>query len=165
MSTKPGLYTDGSASFQPRVNEIPLSDADARSGSLGTLVSDATAQMSSLFRSELELAKAEITQEAKKGAVGGGLFGVAATVALYSSFFFFFFLAELLSIWLQRWASFLIVFLIMLVIAAVLAWIGFRKVKKIGPPQKTIDSVTELKGLISKDPQRALDTRSPGMYS
>lgn len=44
--------------------------------------------MSSLFRSELELAKAELAQEAKKGAIGGGLFGVAYTVALYSSFFF-----------------------------------------------------------------------------
>ncbi|WJZ01476.1 phage holin family protein [Corynebacterium freiburgense] len=165
MSNKSGLYTDGTESFSPRVNEIPLSDADSRSGSLGTLVSDATAQMSNLFRAELELAKAEITQEAKKGAVGGGLFGVAGTVALYSSFFFFFFLAELLDLWLHRWAAFLIVFLFMLVIAAVLALIGFKKIKKIGPPKKTIESVNDLKELVSGDSQKKLESRGSGMYS
>ena len=95
-----GLFTDGSNKFAPKVDSIPLSDADtSRRGeaSIGQLVSNATEQMSQLVRSEVELAKTELAASAKKGGIGAGMFGVAGTVALYSSFFFFFFLAELLA--------------------------------------------------------------------
>lgn len=151
MSNTKGLYSDGAESFAPKVNSIPLTDADTRApgeGSIGDLVSDATAQISNLFRAELELAKTEVAQEAKKGVIGGGLFGVAGTIALYASFFFFFFLAELLAEWLPRWSAFLIVFLVMLLLAAVLALFGWRKVKTVGKPEKTVQSVSELKTLV-----------------
>ena len=93
MSKDSGLFTDSPATFNTQVNSIPLSDVDSNTnGSIGELVTNATEQMSSLVRAEVELAKAELTREAKKGAIGGGLFGIAGTVALYSSFFFFFFL-------------------------------------------------------------------------
>lgn len=164
-----GLFTDGPKDFTPRVNSIPLSDVDttrAGEGSIGDLVSDATAQMSSLFRSELELAKTELAGEAKKGAIGGGLFGVAGVIALYSSFFFFFFIAEgLAELGLYRWAAFLIVFLGMLVIAALLALFGWRKVKKIGAPKKTIASVNELKQLVPGKATKNLEAKNRGMYS
>lgn len=163
-----GLYTDGPKDFTPRANSIPLSDVDttrAGEGSIGDLVSNATAQMSTLFRSELELAKTELAGEAKKGAMGGGLFGVAGVIGLYSSFFFFFFLAELLSVWLERWASFLIVFLIMVVLAAVLALFGWKKIKKMGAPKKTIDSVNELKNLVPGQAEKKLEARNRGLYS
>lgn len=166
MSNK-GLFTDGPKDFTPRVSSIPLSDVDttrAGEGSIGDLVSNATAQMSSLFRAELELAKTELAGEAKKGAIGGGLFGVAGVIALYSSFFFFF-AAELLSTWLERWASFLIVFLFMLLLAALLALFGWKKVKTVGAPQKTINSVNELKNLVPGQATQKLEARNRGMYS
>lgn len=168
MNNQNGLFTDGTEEFSPRVNAIPLSDVDASSpgqDSLGTLISNATSQMSSLFRSELELAKTELTQEAKKGAVGGGLFGVAGTIALYSSFFFFFFLAELLSKWLERWAAFLIVFLIMVVLAALIGLLGYRKVKKMGKPKETIKSVNELKTLVPGKATKQLEAKDRGMFT
>lgn len=169
MTNTNGLYSDGAETFSPKVNSIPLRDADTRpagEGSLGELVSDATAQMSSLFRAEVELAKAEVAKEAKKGAVGGGLFGVAGVVALYSSFFFFFFLAELLATWLPRWAAFLIVFVIMLVIAAALALIGWRKVKTVSKPEKTVKSVNELKTLVPGKARSNLERAdSTGLYT
>lgn len=163
-----GLFTDGPRDFTPRVNSIPLTDVDttrAGEGSIGDLVSNATSQMSSLFRAELELAKTELAGEAKKGAIGGGLFGVAGVIALYSSFFFFFFVAELLSTWLDRWAAFLIVFLVMLLMAALLALFGWQKVKKVGAPQKTIDSVTELKNLVPGQATQKIEGRTRGLYS
>lgn len=166
MSKENGLYTEGAETFQAQVNSIPLRDVDAgNNGSIGSLVSDATSQMSSLFRSELELAKAELAQEAKKGAIGGGLFGVAGVIALYSSFFFFFMIAEVLKIWLDSWAAYLIVFLGMIIIAALLALLGLRKVKKIGAPRKTIDSVGELKNLVPGQAQEKLESKDRGMYS
>src|SRR5690606_37757984 len=65
------------------------------------------------------------------------------TVALYSSFFFFFFLAELLSEWLPRWASFAIVFGIMLLVAGLCAFLGYQRARKIKAPERTIDSVKQ----------------------
>lgn len=168
MSNQNGLYTNGTEDFSAKVNSIPLSDVDthaAGQGSIGNLISDATAQMSSLFRAELELAKTELAGEAKKGAIGGGLFGVAGVIALYSSFFFFFFIAALLSIWLEPWAAFLIVFLVMIVIAAGLAFFGYQKVKKIGAPKKTIASVNELKNLVPGQATKKLEAKNRGMYS
>ncbi|WP_257159594.1 phage holin family protein [Corynebacterium cystitidis] len=170
MSTQSnkGLYTDGSESFSAKVNSIPLSDVDStRPGenSLGELVSNATEQMSTLVRSEIELAKTEIAGEVKKGAIGGGAFGVAGIVALYSSFFFFFFLAELLAQWLPRWSAFLIVFVIMLVIAAAAALIGWRKVKTIQKPQRTIDSVSNMKNLVPGKAQHNLEKGQSHLYT
>ena len=163
-----GLFTDGPKDFTPRVSSIPLSDVDTTrsgEGSIGELVSNATAQMSSLFRAELELAKTELAGEAKKGAIGGGLFGVAGVIALYSSFFFFFFVAELLTKWLESWAAYLIVFLFMLLSAALLALFGWKKVKTVGAPQKTINSVNELKNLVPGQATQKLEARNRGMYS
>lgn len=168
MSNAKGLYTAGDDQFAPRVNAIPLSDVDTRAagqGSIGELVSDATAQMSSLFRAELELAKTELAQSAKKGAIGGGLFGAAGTIALYSSFFFFFFLAELIAVWLDRWAAFLIVFLVMLALAGLLAVIGLKKVKQVKKPEKTIESVQEMKNLVPGKAQTKLDAKNRGLFS
>ena len=82
-----GLFTDGTDQFAPKVNSIPLSDVDTSSSetSVGQLVSNATEQMSQLVRSEVELAKTELAESAKKGGIGAGLFGGAGTIALYSS--------------------------------------------------------------------------------
>lgn len=126
---------------------LPLSEdpaADSADGaSVGSLVKDATQHMSTLFRSELELAKAETVGEVKKATKGSIFFVIAAVVALYSSFFFFFFLGELLSEWLQRWAAFGIVFLLMIVVAGICGLIGYRKFKKVRAPQRSIDSIKE----------------------
>ncbi|APT85988.1 phage holin family protein [Corynebacterium flavescens] len=165
--SKEGLFTDGSEQFAPKVNSIPLSDSDtSKTGeaSIGQLVSNATEQMSQLVRSEVELAKTELAVSAKKGGIGAGLFGVAGTVALYSSFFFFFFLAELLSVWLDRWAAFLIVFLLMIVLAAIVAFVGFKKVKQIRMPEKTIESTKELKNLVPGKAAKSLDKGS-GLFT
>jgi uncharacterized membrane protein YqjE len=128
------------------VASIPLTDVDARApgtGSIGNLVKDATAQVSTLVRAEVELAKAEVTGEVKKAVFGGIFFIVAAVIGLYSTFFLFFALAELLDIWLPRWAAFAIIFGAMVLIAAVAGLLGLRKVKKLQKPEKTIDAVKD----------------------
>ena len=166
MSNK-GLFTDGSETFAPRVNSIPLTDVDttaAGQDSIGQLVSNATEQISSLVRAEMELAKTELAASAKKGGIGAGFFGAAGAIALYSSFFFFFFLAELLDVWLDRWAAFLIVFLIMLVLAAVLGLLGYKNVKKVKAPEKTIESAKELKNLVPGRATKSLEKKN-GLYT
>ncbi|KAA9149654.1 phage holin family protein [Amycolatopsis acidicola] len=122
---------------------IPLSGDDGKADgaqSIGSLVGQATQHMSTLVRAEVELAKSEVVGEVKKGVKGSVFFIVAGVIALYSSFFFFFFLGELLSEWLKRWAAFGIVFLLMLVVAGICGLLGYRKLKKIRAPERTITS-------------------------
>lgn len=128
------------------VASIPLTDVDARTpgtGSIGHLVKDATTQVSTLVRAEVELAKAEITGEARKAVFGGVFFIVAAVIGLYSTFFLFFAAAEALDLVVYRWLAFLIVFVFMAVVAGIAAFLGIRKVKKLQKPEKTIDAVKD----------------------
>jgi uncharacterized membrane protein YqjE len=151
------------------VTSIPLVDPHAAKAdpSIGDLVKDATAQVSTLVRAEVELAKAEITRDVKKGLTGSVYFILALVVLFYSTFFFFFFLGELLDLWLVKWAAYLIVFGLMVVVTALFALLGYLKVRRIRGPQQTIESVKETrealtpghdKALTSGDGQRAKDS-------
>ena len=127
--------------------------------SIGDLVKDATAQVSTLVRAEVELARAEITRDVKKGLTGSVFFILALVVLFYSTFFFFFFLAELLDTWLWRWVAFLIVF-------GSWSWSPPRcsrcsvilKVRRIRGPQQTIESVKETRDALTPghDKDRAI---------
>jgi uncharacterized membrane protein YqjE len=133
------------------VTSIPLVDphAPVPDPSIGDLVKDATTQVSTLVRAEVELAKAEITRDVKKGLTGSVFFILALVVLFYSTFFFFFFVAELLDTWLWRWVAFLIVFGAMVLTTAVLALFGYLKVRRIRGPQQTIESVKETRAALT----------------
>lgn len=139
------------------VTSIPLVDPSAMPAnpSIGDLVRDATSQVSTLVRAEVELAKAEVTRDVKKGLTGSVYFILALVVLLYSTFFMFFFLAELLDNWLWRWASFLIVFILMLVVTGVFALLGYLKVRRIRGPQETIASVKETTAALTPGAHRS----------
>jgi hypothetical protein len=136
---------------------IPLADPHAGPGepSIGDLIKDATTQVSTLVRAEVELARAEITRDVKKGLTGSVFFIAALVVLFYSTFFFFFFLAELLGNWLPQWAAYLIVFAIMLLVGAALAVLGFLKVRRIKGPRQTIESVKETRTALTPGHDKA----------
>jgi hypothetical protein len=77
-------------------------------------------------------------------------------VLFYSTFFFFFFVAELLDLWLYRWAAYLIVFGIMVLATAVLALFGYLKVRRIRGPRETIKSVKETREVLTSADHKAL---------
>ena len=139
------------AAVTSTATSIPLVDPHAPKPdpSIGDLVKDATTQVSTLVRAEVELAKAEITRDVKKGLTGSVFFIAALVVLFYSTFFFFFFLAELLDTWLWRWVSFLIVFGIMVLVTVALALFGYLKVRRIRGPQQTIESVRETRAALT----------------
>ncbi|MFW0789432.1 phage holin family protein [Gordonia sp. CPCC 205333] len=133
------------------VPSIPLTDANVGANgepTIGNLVKEATASASTLFRSEVALAKAELVAEGKKAGIGAGLLIVAAVMVLYSSFFFFFFLAEVLSEWVWRWAAFGIVFLLLIGVSILAALIGYIVFRRMHPPRKTIESVKEVRSVV-----------------
>lgn len=111
--------------------------------SLGELVKEATTHLSTLLRSEVELAKAELTAEVRKGVKGSIMFIVALSVLIFSLFFLFIALGEVIAVWLPRWAAFSIVFGIMLLTAGAFALFGWRRVRSLHKPERTITTVRE----------------------
>jgi uncharacterized membrane protein YqjE len=134
------------ADVPPVLPSIPLAAETARSvgdKSIGELVSDVTTHLSNLVRAEVELAKAEVTAEVRKGITGSVFFAIAGVIGLFSLFFLFFTLAELLALVLLRWAAFAVVFGLMLLAAGLFGLLGFQKVRKIRKPERTIESLRE----------------------
>ncbi|WP_300012281.1 phage holin family protein [Pseudonocardia sp.] len=148
MATSP----DGTE-VPPVLPSIPLAKESVRPAadqSVGGLVREATAQVSTLVRAEVELAKAEVTAEVRKGLQGSIFFIVALVVALFSLFFLFFALGETLALFLNRSAAFWIVFGIMILIAAVFGLLGYLRVRKIRKPERTISSLKESAQVLSR---------------
>ena len=112
--------------------------------SVGELVRQASEHVSTLVRAEVELAKAELSDTVKRGGIGGGLLAAAGVVALFSVPFLFVVLAEVLvAVGLWRWLSYLIVWVLFLLIAAVLGLIGYRSLKKVKKPERTLETVKD----------------------
>ena len=128
----------------------PVQDTDP---TIGKLVSDASRDFSSLIRNEIQLAKSELQLSVKSGGTGIAMFAAAAFFALMAlimlSVAFAYFLnwnGEGLDL---HWA-FTVVFAVYLVIAALLAYIGIRKVKKVRAPEKAIAQANEAKQILKR---------------
>ena len=112
--------------------------------SLGELVSTATRDLSTLIRTEVQLAKVEIKREVTSAGKGAGLFGGAGFAGLFALIFLSIAAAYGIS-WLGiglGW-GFFIVGLVYLVLAAVLALSGKKKISQVGPPARTITTVKD----------------------
>ena len=112
--------------------------------SIGQLVSSATEAMSTLVRSEIELAKLELKSTVKNAGTGAGMFVGALVVLIFSLTFGFIALAEgIIAAGLDRWLGYLIVFVFMLLVVGVLVFLGIKKVKAVRAPEKTIKTTKE----------------------
>ncbi len=130
---------------------VPRS-AEADETSIGTLVQTAMADVSTLVRNEIELAKAEIGTSAKRAGVSVGLFGVAGVMAAFAAIFFFIALAEFLTwLGLQRWISYLIVWFLLVLVAGIAALFGRRTIKKIEKPERTLETLRDLPDVLHRE--------------
>ena len=117
----------------------PIKDTDP---TLGKLVMDAQRDISTLISKEIELAKSEVKVSVKHGGVGIGLFAGAAFLALLAIIMLSVALAFFLN-WngegLDLHWAFTVVFVLYVLIAALLAFIGLKQVKKVKAPEKAIN--------------------------
>jgi uncharacterized membrane protein YqjE len=110
----------------------------------GELINRLTEQTTALVRSELQLAKTEMTEKAKHAGVGAGLFGGAGLIALYGvGALIATIILALVALGLAPWLAALIVTVVLFVIAGIAALVGKKQVSQATPaaPEKTIDSV------------------------
>lgn len=111
---------------------------------IGQLVADATHDVSTIVRSEIALAKAEITADAKRAGAGAGMFAGAAFVALLGLIFLFHTVANVLDLWLPLWAGYLITTGLLFLVAGILALVGRAQMKKLkGKPERTIKNAQQ----------------------
>jgi uncharacterized membrane protein YqjE len=106
--------------------------------SLGDVVGDVSTKASLLVREEIQLAKTEIAEKAKSLGKGVAVAIVAGVMALFALIYFFealaWFFNDLLDVGESLWIGFLIVFGILIVLAAVAGMLGLRWIKKGSPP-------------------------------
>ena len=129
----------------------PVKDTDP---TIGRLVSDATRDISTLINKEIQLAKSELQVSLKNGGTGIGLFAGAAFFVLMGLVMLSMGFAYLIN-WngdglALQWA-FLIVFAVYLLVAALLGYIGLRKVQKVRGPEKAIAQAQETKQILKRD--------------
>jgi uncharacterized membrane protein YqjE len=121
---------------------------------LGSLVAGITGELSTLVRSEIELAKAEMRESAKRGAAGAILFVAAAllllTVWLLVTFALVYVLIEVAG--LPAWAAFLIISGVYLLIAAILIGIGVLQVQKARGPERAKAEMQRTKQIVESIP-------------
>jgi hypothetical protein len=117
---------------------------DVSGASAGQLLGEITADLSTLLRKEVELARAEIAAEAAKAGKGAGLLGgagyAAHMLALFGSLALVFGIGEATGL---GWAA-LIVTGLWAVVAGVLAKAGRKTLSSMSPkPERTVESLKE----------------------
>lgn len=112
---------------------------------IGKLVVDASRDVSSLIKQEIELAKSELKVSVRAGGISIALFATAGFLALLAiimlsvAIAYFIHFTGLDLAW-----CFLIVFAGYLVIAALLGFVGVRMIKKVKPPERAIEQAKEI---------------------
>jgi membrane protein implicated in regulation of membrane protease activity len=111
--------------------------------SLLSLVTDIPALIQQLFHREVELLKAEVVAKLKALGVGAGLIAIAAVILLFMVGTLLTAAILGLSAVMPGWLAALLVSAFLLIVAGILALIGYRVLKRGVPPVPTesIDSL------------------------
>jgi uncharacterized membrane protein YqjE len=118
---------------------------DLRDRSTGDLVKDLSNQVTTLVHKEVELAKAEMAEKARKAGLGIGLLTGAAVAGLLTLGVSTAFLVALLALAMPVWAAALVVAAVWALTAALLALLGVAQLREAGKPvpEETVESVKE----------------------
>ena len=138
-------YSSEPSHGSARVQQAAPSSGPSDDRSLGELVASATADISTLMRQELELAKVEIKQEAKNAGKGAAGFAAAAALGAIGGLFLLIALAFGVSKIIGDHVGwgFTIVAVLLLILAGIAALIGKKSMSKVGPPEKTIGTIKD----------------------
>lgn len=101
------------------------------------------ANVQEIVRSEVRLAKTEMTDEARKAAKAGVSIGVGVVLALFAAWFILVCIALVLNFVLAAWLAVLIVGLLLGLAASIFLSGGVNQMKKVSKPARTIQSAKE----------------------
>ena len=114
---------------------------------IGKLVADASRDISSLVSKEIALAKSELKVSVKAGGIGAGMLAAAAFLSVLGIIMLSFTLVYFIH-WngsgLSLHWSYLIVTGFWFLLTGLLVFIGIKKLKQVGPPEKAIEQGREI---------------------
>ncbi len=128
------------------------SQNDGSQASLGDLVALAVSNVTQLVKFEVDLAKLELKEDARRLGIGGVLLGVAGFVGcLVLMLLCFAFAYGLIALGIWPWAAFLIVAGTCILLAAGAVGIGVLKFRGLNGLRKTRSTVSDDLALIRRD--------------
>jgi Putative Actinobacterial Holin-X, holin superfamily III len=132
---------------------MTTTDERVEEPTIGRLVADASRDLSALIRGEIALAKSELKISVRAGGVGAGLLGAAAFLGLLAVILLSIAIAYFIDMipGINTAVAFLIVFALYLLVAGILALIGVKKLKQVGPPERAIAQAQKSKEIFGKD--------------
>ena len=112
--------------------------------SLGQLFSEMTADLSTLMRKEVELAKVETKEEVSRAGKAGGMLGAGGFAGYMALLFLSFAIAWLLDEVMHVALAFFLVGLVYAIAAAILVVSGRKKLQEVNPvPEQTVETLKE----------------------
>lgn len=124
--------------------EEEIKERKVEGSSTGELISQVSVDLSTLMRKEVELAKAELREEATKAGKGAGMLGGGGFAGYLAVLFFsltaMFLLGEVMAL---QWSA-LIITAIWGIVALVLLSKGKAEMKSVHAPRQTIETLKEI---------------------
>jgi Putative Actinobacterial Holin-X, holin superfamily III len=122
-----------------------MNDGRSEPEGIAAAVKQLSQDIAVLVRSELELARTEMAEKAKRAGVGAGMLSGSAVTGLLTLGSFTALLILAIALVLPAWLSALIVTVMWAAVTAILAFAGKNKIQDAGPlvPEQTIESVKE----------------------
>lgn len=135
------------------MTDLPTpSEEKAAHTSLGDLLAEVTRDLSTLMRQEIELAKAELSESAKRAGKGAGLMSGAGYAGLMAIFFLSVALWWALGYWFENlaWAA-VVVAVIWGIIGLVLYLQGKKELQTVKGAPRTVDSLKKIPETLKKN--------------
>lgn len=123
----------------------------AATTSLGDLIGEVTKDLSTLMRQELELAKAELTQSAKRAGKGAGMMGAAGYAGLMAVFFLSVALWWALGDLIGHGWSAVVVAALWAIIGTVLFVVGRKKIESVKGAPHTVDTLKQIPDTLKRN--------------
>lgn len=114
------------------------------SASFAELIQNIVTDIQGLVRSEIRLAKAEISEDVATTGRASSLLVGGAMLAFYAVGFLLLTLVYALATAMPNWLAALIVAVVVAIVAGILAMLGYQRIKQVNlKPEQTIDTVME----------------------
>lgn len=114
------------------------------SRSIADVLQDIVENVQTIIRSEVRLAKTEITEEATKAGRAAGMMAGGVITALFTIWLLLLTIMFALATVIPIWSAALLLFVVMAIVTAVLLSAGKKRFKTVhAKPEKTIETVKE----------------------
>jgi len=114
------------------------------SRSIADVLQDILANVQTIIRSEVRLAKAEVTEEATKAGRAGGMMAGGAVAGLFTVWLLLLTILYALATVMPIWGAALILFAVMGAVTAILLTAGKKRLKAVhATPEKTVETIKE----------------------